>query len=1180
MFGFKQLRMLGGLGMVLWLAGCAGGGADNGLPPVIDAGNTGDAGNQCVPVCNTGDVQCTAGGVQTCSTEADQCPTWGDVVPCPAGETCQHGACAAGCVSQCEAGSVQCQGDAVQICAPLAEGCNAWGEATPCAAGETCSAGVCAVGCQNECSQDVVVCEGDGLQRCGENDTDACLDRLPIEPCPAGQSCSNGACAPLAECQDECEADTRTCDGAGYKICGNYDDDPCAEWSAALACDAGSTCSSGVCVPVAECQDECSVGLTRCAPDGNGYTECGQFDVDACLDWGAAIACPAGQTCSLGACAADCQDECVAGSLRCGAGGPESCGNFDGDACLEWSVPTPCAADETCEAGACLPAAACQHECVGDARQCGAGGVQICGNYDDDACADWGPATPCPDGQSCSGGTCQAQCSDECAAGSVRCGAQGGVETCGNFDADACAEWSAGVPCAAGESCSAGVCAAGCQDECVQGATRCGDGGVQRCGQHDADDCVEWGLGTACPAPTVCALGACVDSCQDECAAGSRRCQGDAVESCGNYDADACLEWSTTTPCDAGLICSGGQCVAQCVPECGPGATRCTAEGVQQCEAVGGCARWGATVGNGFQIGSATPCPDTTTCSNGLCAVVCTDECVDGAGQCSAGGRQICGQFDADPCTEWSEAVPCRAGESCSDGACAAQCNDECTAGASRCDAAASVGAATQACGQFDADPCLEWGPATPCAAAPLRCDAGVCVACVPAPEVPDGIDNDCDGVIDEAPPGTLPGWCVLQHPPRLVTTEGFPTLVTYGQIFASGMTEAVGPHPGVIMQVGYGARASAPGMAWTWTPESFHNLQVGNNDEYMATLTVLESGTFDFAWRASIDGGQTWAYCDLDGNVDGAGYSADQAGTLVVGPGVWWGNLQWPHTMDAVAGAELPPAYGRVYQAGVTDRVGAGPGLLAQFGYGPDGTDPRADATWVWIDGHFNVDAADDDEFCVGTACCADCAPLPVPAPVAGAYDYAWRYSLDNGVSWVYADADGSQNGYAPLNAGQLTVTAAARVIPLNWAGNWGLHISRDANCASGREAITEPVVIDSWARDRAACRQIVAELYAPGHTDADGSDPSLIQAEMLRSPVVNGADGPAEHLPLTFYGRVGNNHEYRWDLPFAELMNPPARTFHFYFRFSGDAGRTWFQIGQDDGPAAATPRTMNYTF
>ncbi|MCK6573148.1 hypothetical protein L6V77_18870 [Myxococcota bacterium] len=989
-----------------------------------------------------------------------------------------------------------------------------------------------------------------------------------------------GALPPDASgCTPACEVGTTRCGPGGVATCA-VDGAPgaCAAWGPEVACPEGESCSDGACAPLDACTDECAAGQSRCGGDaagaGEGPQTCGQFDEDACLDWGAVTPCPAGETCSLGTCAPidACQDECAADTLRCGpAGSPERCGDYDADPCLEWAAWTPCEADETCEAGLCVPSGACEHACVGEARQCAEGGVQTCGDFDADPCADWSPPVFCPEGEVCSGGRCEAQCSDECARGAVRCGPQGGIETCGNFDADGCNEFSEAAPCPDGTSCSGGACAplGECTDECAVGAVRCGDGGVQRCGLYDADDCAEWGAGTPCPGGEVCALGACARACQDECAAGSLRCQGEAVEQCGQFDADDCAEWSTATPCAAGELCAGGQCADACVAECAVGAVRCAPEGLQTCAPVADCPRWGI----------AAPCPAGTTCSDGRCDAVCVDECAAGEARCGAGGREICGQYDADACREWSAAIACPAGESCSGGACAVDCVDECAVGERQC----AGTAADRTCGQHDGDACTEWGAETPCAAGEV-CEVAACEACVPAPEVPNGLDDDCDGIVDDAPTGVIPAYCALQHPPRLVTTEGMPTLRTYGRVYAEGLTEGRGAHPSVRMQAGYGPRGTVPddGPSWTWDAPVIFNVQAGNDDEYAATLTVLVRGSYDFAWRASIDGGETWVPCDRDGTVDGQGYDPAQAGELVVGPGPWWSNLQWPHVIELAAApdAVLPSIYGRIYQQGVTDRPGAGAGVRAEVGYGPDGSDPRdPEAGWRWFPGAFNVDVGDDDEYCAGAACCAGCGALDVPAPAAGEWDFGWRYSLDGGVSWVFADIDGSPNGFAPLTAGRLTVGDVARAVPVQWAGNWGVLFSRDANCAAPPTAMEEPVDVDSWDRERAACRQITAEVYAPGHTDVDGSDPALLRAEMLRRPVVDGVAGEPESLPLTYYRRVGNNHEYRLDLPFAEFMNPPARRFEFFFRFSGDAGATWHRIGVDEGPAAAVARTLVYS-
>ncbi len=145
----------------------------------------------------------------------------------------------------------------------------------------------------------------------------------------------------------------------------------------------------------------------------------------------------------------------------------------------------------------------------------------------------------------------------------------------------------------------------------------------------------------------------------------------------------------------------------------------------------------------------------------------------------------------------------------------------------------------------------------------------------------------------------------------------------------------------------------------------------------------------------------------------------------------IGWANLQWPptinHTISAVNRTDN--IYGQVWIDGVTNQPGATPGLLAQVGLGPDGSNPAGNAAWTWVPATFNVDAGNNDEF-VGSL-------LPEQT---GAFDYAYRYSTTNGRDWVYADLDGIGNGYSPAQAGSLTVVASgdttAPAVPT------GLHV------------------------------------------------------------------------------------------------------------------------------------------
>ena len=49
-------------------------------------------------------------------------------------------------------------------------------------------------------------------------------------------------------CTDECsQTGARQCVGNGVRVCGNYDNDPCLEWSNVTNCGSDLTCSSGIC---------------------------------------------------------------------------------------------------------------------------------------------------------------------------------------------------------------------------------------------------------------------------------------------------------------------------------------------------------------------------------------------------------------------------------------------------------------------------------------------------------------------------------------------------------------------------------------------------------------------------------------------------------------------------------------------------------------------------------------------------------------------------------------------------------------------------------------------------------------------------------------------------------------------------------------------------------------------
>jgi glycosidase len=129
-------------------------------------------------------------------------------------------------------------------------------------------------------------------------------------------------------------------------------------------------------------------------------------------------------------------------------------------------------------------------------------------------------------------------------------------------------------------------------------------------------------------------------------------------------------------------------------------------------------------------------------------------------------------------------------------------------------------------------------------------------------------------------------GWANLQWPPSMTHTISAVdrTDNAYGQVWIDGVTNQPGQAPSLKAELGFGPDGSNPdgNAAWEWVEASF-NVDVGNNDEFVASMQPDHTGTFDYAYRYTTTDGREWVYADLDGI--GNGYSASQAGNLVVQP-------------------------------------------------------------------------------------------------------------------------------------------------------------------------------------------------------------------------------------------------------------------------------------------------------
>lgn len=202
----------------------------------------------------------------------------------------------------------------------------------------------------------------------------------------------------------------------------------------------------------------------------------------------------------------------------------------------------------------------------------------------------------------------------------------------------------------------------------------------------------------------------CFATCVDLCTDGAAICDTNGVRTCMLDPLTNCRAFAAPTPCNNGLVCSGGQCVATCTNQCTAGAKTCSnTGGVVECKALAsGCTDWVGPV----------MCATTEVCSGGSCVPrgMCTNQCSANATRCTAGGQQQTCVMQTSGCTDWSFPQSCAASMTCAAPATACALVPKCTAGQTRC---AASNPAVETC-----DPQGNWVQTQSC---PQACNAGAC---------------------------------------------------------------------------------------------------------------------------------------------------------------------------------------------------------------------------------------------------------------------------------------------------------------------------------------------------------------------------------------------------------------------------------------------------------------------
>lgn len=105
---------------------------------------------------------------------------------------------------------------------------------------------------------------------------------------------------------------------------------------------------------VVPCASECAVGERRCEAD-DGVADCAP-DERGCGYWVRTSECGPDAFCRDASCVTICEDECgPVGTGLCAGNAALTCGEFDGDACAEWGPERDCGPEARCERGRCLP---------------------------------------------------------------------------------------------------------------------------------------------------------------------------------------------------------------------------------------------------------------------------------------------------------------------------------------------------------------------------------------------------------------------------------------------------------------------------------------------------------------------------------------------------------------------------------------------------------------------------------------------------------------------------------------------------------------------------------------------------------------------------------------------------------------------------------------------------------
>lgn len=205
--------------------------------------------------------------------------------------------------------------------------------------------------------------------------------------------------------------------------------------------------------------------------------------------------------------------------------------------------------------------------------------------------------------------------------------------------------------------------------------------------------------------------------------------------------------------------------------------------------------------------------------------------------------------------------------------------------------------------------------------------------------------------------------------------------------------------------------------LAWNAVPGA---------SSYNVYRSPLSGGGYTYAGNTNgtgytdntVDNAKVYYYVvtALDSAGNESGWS-NEANAVPFAPIGWAGHL-WPPSLTITINAlQTQTVYAQVWVDGVTNQPGQGAGVIAEFAYGPTGSDP---ATWTWQPMVYNTDVGNNDEYK------ADFTPEQT-----GSFQYLARFSTDLRRHWTYAYTDSNERGALQVNPSSDTTAPAAPANP-----------------------------------------------------------------------------------------------------------------------------------------------------